>query len=71
MFAEAAEELRDMPGVWGVIYESPSNRATGMASHIVNGVYPCFRPPGSFQAVSRMRDGVRTLYARYVGGGDA
>ena len=67
IFDDVAAELRDMPRTWGVIFEARSNRASGMASNINNGVYPCFRPHGSFQAVARMRDGVRTVYARYVG----
>lgn len=67
LFAEAAAELRDMPGMWGVVFEGTSNRASGMASNINSGVYPCCRPPGSFEAVARMDAGVRTVYARYVG----
>jgi hypothetical protein len=68
LFAEAAEELRGMPGQWGVVFEGTNNRASGMASNINSGVYPCCRPPGSFEAVARMDAGVRTVFARYVGG---
>lgn len=68
LFVEAADELRDMPGMWGVVYEGTGNRASGMAASINSGIYPCCRPPGSFEAVARLDCGVRTVYARYVGG---
>ena len=66
-FAEAAEELRQMPGMWGVVLETTGNTGTGMAANINSGVYPCCRPPGSFEAVARLDAGVRTVFARYVG----
>lgn len=71
MYDEAAAELRDNPGMWGVIYEGPANRASGMVAHILSGAISCFRPAGSFRATSRMRQGVRTVFACYVGGEDA
>lgn len=67
LFDTAAAELRQMPGMWGVVLEGSGNRASGMAASINAGVYPCCRPAGSFQAVARMDHGLRTVYARYVG----
>lgn len=67
MYEEAAAELRENRGMWGVIYEGRANRASGMVAHILSGAIACFRPSGSFEATSRMRQGVRTVYARYVG----
>jgi hypothetical protein len=67
IYDEAAAELRDNPGLWGVIYEGTADRAGGMASQINTGVHACFRPAGSFEAVARRAAGVRTVYARYVG----
>jgi len=70
MYDEAAAELRANPGMWGVIYEGRANRASGMVAHILSGAIACFRPAGSFRATSRTRNGVRTVYARYLGDGD-
>ena len=67
VFDDVAAELRAMPGMWGVILECTANRASGMAANINAGLYPCFRPAGTFEAVGRMNNGLRTVFARYVG----
>ena len=62
-----ARDLRSKPGEWAVVEESPNR--LNLASHIRGGMYPAFRPAGSFDAVSRTdEDGVVRTYARYVGG---
>lgn len=60
-----ALDLRRNPGRWAVVEEAP-NRLS-LASQIRDGLYPAFRPAGSFEAVSRSLEGVVVTYARYVG----
>ncbi|HEY9418207.1 MAG TPA: hypothetical protein VIQ30_25890 [Pseudonocardia sp.] len=61
-----SRDLRRHPGQWAVVDESPTR--LNLASHIRGGMYPAFRPRGSFEAVSRTEGGVVRTYARYVGG---
>lgn len=68
-FSEVVAELRDTPGTWGVIYEAPGRLGSSIVSLIRVGAYRCFQPAGSFECASRMRGGVMTVYARYVGAG--
>lgn len=70
VYDEAAAKLRENPGLWGVIAEGNTNYAAGLTSHIRCGTLPCFRPAGSFEAMSRQDGGVRTVYVRYVGESD-
>lgn len=68
-WGSVAKELRDNPGRWGVIWEGDDpGYAANLASSVQVGRYPSFRPGGSFEAVSRKRDGVARVYARFVGG---
>jgi hypothetical protein len=70
MYSEVVEQLREMPGLWGVIWEGPAGQGAAMATQISTGLHSCFRPAGSFEAVSRQSDGIRTVYARYLGDGE-
>lgn len=68
-YVEVAAELRAMPGMWGVIWQG-KGRERVQPNYINAGVISAFRPPGAFEARLRVVYGVRTVYARYVGGGD-
>jgi len=70
MFEEVADELRDMPRTWGVIWEGPKRRGA-LANHINTGTIPSFRPAGTFEAVARRFGGTWSVYARYLGDGEA
>lgn len=66
---EAAAQLRENAGVWGVIYEGPAARVAAVVNAIRVGGMRCFRPPGVFEAARRNLDGTSRvlIYARYVG----
>lgn len=64
---DLAEELRQRPSDWALVYEGTPGRASGMATHIRLGQLRCFTPTGDFDAVTRKVDGVTRTYARYVG----
>ena len=72
-WAEAADELRQHPGRWGVIYEGVQGFASTIATLVNTAQHRGrpFAPAGSFEAVSRKRktDGVCCTHARYVGEG--
>lgn len=64
-----ADELRTREGEWALISEESlpgSNR--GLATQIRMGQMICFSPAGDFDAEARARDGIRRVWARYVGG---
>lgn len=64
-----AQELRDNPGVPGVVQET--DRTTGLAYQIRRGHLACFRPAGDFDAVTRLLGGTWVTYAWYVGDSEA
>lgn len=68
-YTALADELRSRPGRWAVIFEGPKSERSALATHVRHGVLTAFTPPGDFDAAARVRDGVRTVYARYVGEG--
>lgn len=61
-----AVQLKREPGRWAVVIESTGNEPR-LANHITSGHYRAYKPAGSFQAVSRTVNGIRTIYARFVG----
>ncbi len=65
---DAAVELREMSGVWAVIYEGPLVRVAGLVSAIRRGTRRCWAPAGSYEA-QQVRVSIRdvAIYARYVG----
>lgn len=68
-----AEAARANPGHWLVL---PAGSSYVALVHITSGHLRAFRPAGEFEAVSRMVDGQRRIYIRYIGptettGGDA
>jgi hypothetical protein len=69
-FQAAADELRALPGKWGVIVECPKGENTTLATHIRTGALAPFAPSGDFDACSRIVDGHLVVYARYLGDGD-
>lgn len=70
-YQDIARQLAARPGDWAVVQERHSRIGSGLASHIRKGHIDCFTPPGDFDACTRQVNGVATVYARYVGGGDA
>jgi hypothetical protein len=60
-----AHQLRNRPGSWAVVAESPSQAS--LANYIAEGRYRAYAPAGTFEAVSRHVGGIPTIYARYVG----
>ncbi|WP_143194346.1 hypothetical protein [Micromonospora sp. CB01531] len=63
-----ARDLREHPGRWALVDESPNR--LNLASHIRGGMYPAFRPAGSFEAVTRTDGTLVRTYARFVGTAD-
>jgi hypothetical protein len=64
----AARQLREMSGVWAVIYEGPLTRVGGLASAIRGGKRRCWSPPGAYEAQQvRVSTQDVAIYARYVG----
>lgn len=70
-FRAVADALRAAPGRWAVITEDPDRTKTALAFHIRTGGIECFAPGGDFEAVQRQVGGVLTVYARYLGDGEA
>lgn len=67
--APLADELRENPGAWALVYEGTSSgAASGMATHIRLGQVAAFTPTGDFDAVSQSGNGLARAWARYVGG---
>lgn len=62
-----ADELRARPGEWGLIAETSADENTGLATQIRMGQMVCFSPAGDFDAECRRQDGVRRVWAMYVG----
>lgn len=60
-----AYQLKRQPGKWAVVAEAPRN--TGLAGSIATGRLRAYSPKGSFEAVTRNKGGIQTVYARYVG----
>jgi len=65
-----AGELRAERGRWAVVYAGDKSTALNVRKSVVEGRLACFRPIGDFEARLRSRDGVHTLYARFLGDGD-
>lgn len=65
--APLADELRERPGEWALVFVGASGKASAMATHISRGQLVAFTPTGDFEACTRQRDGVARTYARYVG----
>lgn len=70
-YAGVANEMRSRPGEWAVIQERPGPTGSGLATHIRMGQMYCFTPAGDFDACTRQVNGIATVYARYVGDGEA
>lgn len=69
---EIADQLRQRPGAWAHIRTlTTAGAATSLAHHIKSAAYLAYAPQGSFEAASRVVDGERRVYARYVGEGGA
>lgn len=67
---KVAVDLIANPGVPAVIQEGGShNVAHQLAARVRRGLAACWAPAGDFDAVTRTVDGVRTVYAWYVGEG--
>lgn len=66
-WAAVAEELRAHPGEWALIAESPLGVNGGLATQIRMGHMVCWSPAGDFDAETRRADGVRKVWACYVG----
>lgn len=62
-----AAQLREAPGRWALVCDEVEwNYAGGTAGQITGGRLAAFRPPGSFEAITRTAYGYR-VYARYIG----
>lgn len=59
-----AAELKSRPGEWALIAEATS---PSVVTYITRGLGSAYTPAGSFEAVSRLAEGHRDVYARYVG----
>lgn len=68
-WAAIARELAARPGDWAVIFEGRPSYATSLASNIRYGQLTAFAPAGDFDATSRLLNGKRIVYARYLGDG--
>lgn len=71
-WGSVAEELRARPGEWALIVEGPvkganGGLASGLATQIRMGQMVCFSPAGDFDAESRLGDGIRKVWAVFVG----
>lgn len=65
------EELRDRPGRWAVVAEGDGRPFLDLATRISRATLVPFSPPRSFETATRQAAGRITVYARYVGDGDA
>lgn len=70
-YQDAAADLIERPGVWGVVTEGEQGMTSTIASRIRAGAYVSFTPAGTFDAVSRKAGPVTVVYARYLGMGGA
>lgn len=65
-WAFIAEQLRQNPGRWAVVYEGA--QAPHIQQRINNGTSPWFQPKGAFEVTTRGRQsGLTTVYARFIG----
>jgi hypothetical protein len=68
-WGEVADQLRESPGLWAVIWEGRAATQAGLVTKIKAGVEP-FAPAGAFEAVSRTLSDVAgkpvAVFARYV-----
>jgi len=65
---EVAAQLREMSGVWAVIYEGPMARMVTVVGSIRAGRNRCWAPAGAYEAQQVGLGGREvTVYARYVG----
>lgn len=64
-----AAELKARPGEWAIVRTGfPSKFAAATAASRIKAGHPvAYRPPGSFDALSRTVDSELRLYARYTG----
>ena len=68
-YDDVADRLADDPGTW---YRIATGATTGgLAAGINKGSIRAFQPEGSFEAVSRTQDGGVSIWARYIGEGEA
>lgn len=65
-----ADELRAERGRWAVVYSGDKSTALNVRKSVSEGRLACFRPIGDFEACLRSREGVHTLYARFLGDGE-
>ena len=68
-WALVAAELRSRPGRYAVILEN--GRASSLGSQVSLGRMFAFQPAGHYEGTTRYRDGLATVYARYLGDGGA
>lgn len=61
-----ALDLRDNPGEWGLVDEDCGSSAS-VSSRINNGETSWWQPAGSFFAVQRTVDGIKNVYAVFLG----
>jgi hypothetical protein len=66
-YERVAADLQAQPGRGAVVFEGPTNSASALAGAIRMGQARCWAPAGDFEAVCRVRRGVGTTYARYLG----
>lgn len=71
VFDGIAAELREMSGIWGVIYEGPARRVAALVTRIRTGAQRCWQPAGAYEATSRLDGTNITIWVRYVGDDDA
>ena len=73
-WANAVTELQANPGKWGLV----GNYSIGVSTHIKNGRYPAFYPPGTpdpaeyvrthWEVTTRSTEGSRVdVYVRWIG----
>lgn len=67
-YVSVAAELRSRRGEYAVIKEGQA--ASGLGSLVSLGRLHCFQPAGDYEGTTR-RNGLVTVYARYLGDGDA
>jgi hypothetical protein len=68
-WAKVADDLRTRPGEWALIAEGPVAENSGLATQIRMGQMVCFSPAGDFDAETQRKNGVRKVWATYVGDG--
>lgn len=65
--AAFAAALRERPGEWALYPRAISATSMGSIGTRIKAGGSAFTPAGSFDAVTRVVDGERRLYVRYVG----